>query len=165
MSLAKIYKIEYQEIQPFTTMIIKTKLNPSTIDDHNNYLLTADSIFIHSNPQVNCHPSLINRNNVSNNSNLPLILTNNSDCKICIPCSITVGTSETVNNLSYNINEITIDTTSDIPFQTANTIKAILNDHEPQHDTNTDLHPQSNHANKINFHNIKHKMLPPMSQN
>ena len=75
--------------------------------------------------------------------------------KVCIPYNITIGTSETINNLNYNINEITFDTTSDIPFQNAYAIKPILNDHKPQHDTDTDLHPQSNHLNKINFHHNK----------
>ena len=62
---------------------------------------------------------------------------------------------ETINNLNYNINHITFDATSDISFQNANTIKPILNDPKPQHETNTDLHPHSNHANKINFHDNK----------
>ena len=41
------------------------------------------------------------------------------------------------------------------PFQNANTIEPILNDHKPQCDTKTGLHPQSNQANKINFHHNK----------
>ena len=41
------------------------------------------------------------------------------------------------------------------PLQNANTIKPILNDHKPQHDTNAGLHPQHNHANEINFHHNK----------
>ena len=97
-------------------MIIKTKLDPSTIDDQDNYLLTVDSTFIHNNQNLKCHLTLINSNNVCINSNLPLILTNHSDHKICIPCNIAIGTSETINNLNYNINEITFHTTSDIPF-------------------------------------------------
>ena len=88
-------------------------------------------------------------------SNLPLILTNNSDHKICIPCNIIIDTSETINNLNYNINEITLNTTSDTPFQNAETIEPILNDHEPQYNTNAGLHPQSNHANKISLHHNK----------
>ena len=55
-----------------------------------------------------------------------------------------------INNINYNINEITFDITSEIPFTNANTIEPILNDHKPQNDTNADLHPQSNHVNKIN---------------
>ena len=113
--LAKIYTIEYQEIQPYSTMIIKTKLDESTICDQGNYLLTADPTFIHNNPNLKCHPSLINSNNLYN-SNLPLILTNNTDHKIGIPWNITIGTSETINNLNYNINEITFVVTSDTPF-------------------------------------------------
>ena len=50
--------------------------------------------------------------NLQNNSNLPLTIKNNSDHKICIPCNITIGTSETVDNLNYNINEITFAATS-----------------------------------------------------
>ena len=53
------------------------------------------------------------------------------------------------------VNEITFSTTSDIPFQNANTIEPILNDNKAQHDTNAELHPQSNHANKINSHHNK----------
>ena len=151
MFLAKIHTTEYQEIQPYTTTIIKTKLDNSTICDQDNYLLTADSTFINNNPNLKCHLTLINSNNLCNNLNLPLILTNNSDHKICIPCNIIIGTSETINNLNYNINEITFTATSDTPFWNANTIKPILNGHKPQHDTNAGLHPQSNHANKINF--------------
>ena len=64
------------------------------------------------------------------------ILTHNSLYKICIPCNITIGISETINNLNYNRNEITFITISDIPFQSANTIEPILNDHKQQHDTN-----------------------------
>ena len=77
------------------------------------------------------------------------------DHKICISCNITIGTLKAINNLNYNINETIFDTTSDIPFQNSNTIEPILNDHKLQHNTNTDLHPQSNHANKINFHHNK----------
>ena len=71
----------------------------------------------------------INSNILSNNSNLPVILTNTSEHKICIPCNITIGTSETINNLNYNINDISFDNTSDIHFQNANTIEPILNGH------------------------------------
>ena len=54
-----------------------------------------------------------------------LILTNNSNCKICIPNNITIGISDRINSTDYHINEITFntnnklqkDTTSDIPFQ------------------------------------------------
>ena len=42
-----------------------------------------------------------------------------------------------------------------MPFQNANAIEPFLNDHKPQHDTNADLHPHSNHANKINSHHNK----------
>ena len=59
--------------------------------------------------------------------NLPL--NNSSDHKICIPCIITIGISKTINNLNYSINEITFNSTSDLPFQNANTIKPILNWH------------------------------------
>ena len=153
--LAKIYTIEYQEIQLHNTKIIKTKLDKSTICDQDNYLLTANSAFIHNNPNLQCHLTLINSNNIWNNSNLPLVLTNNSDHKICMPCNITVGTSETINNLNYNINEIVFAITSDTPFQNANMTEPILNDHKPQHDTNAGPHSQSNHANRINFHHNK----------
>ena len=112
-------------------MIIKTKLDPSTIGDQENYLLTANSTFIHNNPNLKCHPTLINSSNIYNNQKLPLILTNNPDHKMCIPCNITIGTSETINNQNYNINEITFNTTSDLPFQNANTIEPIINDHRP----------------------------------
>ena len=138
-------------------MIVQTKLDPSTIDDQDYYLLTADSAFIHNKPNLKCHPTLINSNNLCNNSNLTLILTNSSDHQICIPCNITIGTSETINNLNYNINEITYDYTSDIPFQNSNTIEPIQNDIKPQHDTNTDFHPQPDHGNKINSHQNKTK--------
>ena len=43
----------------------------------------------------------------------------------------TIGTSETVNNLNYHINEFTFGTTSDIYVQNTNTIKPILHDHKP----------------------------------
>ena len=39
-------------------MIIKPNLDPSAIDDIDNYLLTADSAFIHNNPNLKCHPTL-----------------------------------------------------------------------------------------------------------
>ena len=132
-------------------MIIKTKLDESTICDQDNYLLTADSTFIHNNPNLKCHLTLMDSNNLCNNSNLPLALTNNSDHEICIPCNITIGPSETINNLNYNINETTFTAISDTPIQNANTIEPILNDHKLKHDTNAGIHPQSNHANKINF--------------
>ena len=154
-SLAIIYTIRYQEIQPYTFMIIKAKLDPPTTDDQDNYLLTADSTFIYNNPNIKYHPTIINSNNVCKNSNLPLNLTNNSDYKICIPCNITIGTSETIYKLNYNINEITFNTTSDTPFQNAYTIEPILNDHKPQDDINAELHPQSDHANKSNSHHNK----------
>ena len=134
-----MYTIEYQEIQPYTTMLIKTKLDPSKIGDQDNSLLTADSTFIHNNPKLKCHTTLINSNNLHNGLHLPLILTNNSDHKICIPCNITIGTSETINNLNYIINEITYNITLDPPFQNDNTIEPILNDHKPQCDTNAEL--------------------------
>ena len=155
MSIAKLYKIEYQEIQLYTMTIIKTKLYASTIDDQRNYLLTVDSTFIHNNPDLKCHPTLINSNKLCHNSNFPLTLTSNPVHKHCIPCNITIGTLETINNLNYNINDFTFDTMSEISFQHTDTIKPILNDHKPQHDTNTGLHPHSYHANKINFHHIK----------
>ena len=154
-SLAKIYTIEYQEIQTYTTTIIKTKLDPSTIGGHDNYLLAADSAFTHNNPNLKCHPTLINSNNLCNNSNSPLILINHSDYKIYIPCNINIGTSETINKLNYNINEITFNTTSYIPFQNAYTIESFLDDHEPQQDTNAELHSQNNHAYIINSHHNK----------
>ena len=53
---------------------------------------------------------------------------------------------------NYNIIEIIIDTTSDIPFQNTIKIEPTVNDHKPQHDTNIDLHPQINNANTINSH-------------
>ena len=154
-SLAKIYTIKYLEIQLYTTMIIKTKLDPSTTCDQDNYLLTADFAFIHNNPNLKCHPTLINSNILCNNTNLPLILTNNSNPKICIPCSITISTTETINNLNYDINEITFNTPSHIPFWNTNTIAPNLNDYKPQHDTNAELHAQNNHANKINSQHSK----------
>ena len=86
-SLARIYTVEYQAIQPYITMIIKTKLDPSTRDDQGIFLLTADSTFTHNNPNLKCHQTLINSNNLCNNLNLPLILTNNLDHKICISCT------------------------------------------------------------------------------
>ena len=55
-SLVKIYTIEYQEIQTYNTMIIKSKLDPSTVGDQDNYLLSADSTLIQNNPNLKCHP-------------------------------------------------------------------------------------------------------------
>ena len=121
-SLAKIYTTEYQEIQPYTTVIIKTKLDEPTLGDQDNYLLTFDSAFICNNSNLKCHLTLINSNNLCNNLNLPLFPIYNLDHKICIPYNITIGTSETINNLNYNINEITFTATSETPFQNANTI-------------------------------------------
>ena len=97
-SLAKIHTIEYQEIQPYTITIIKTSLDPSTIDYQDNCLLTADSAFMCNIPNLKFHPTLVNSNNLCNNSNLPLILNNNSDHKMCIPCNIIIGTLETITN-------------------------------------------------------------------
>ena len=65
---------------------------------------------------------------------------------------------------SYNINEIILDTTSDMPFQNTNKIEPTVNDHKPQHDSNTDLHPQINNANKITSYHKKYQMLPLMSE-
>ena len=125
-------------------MIIKTKLDESTICDQDNCLLRDY-------PNLKCHLTPVNSNILCNNSNLPLILTNNN---CCIPCNITVGTSETIGNLNYNINEITF-AASDTPFQMLIQLKPILNDHKPSHETNAGLHPQSNLVNKINFHHSK----------
>ena len=116
------------------------------------------------NPNLKCHLTLINSNNLCNNSNLSLILSNNSDHKICIPCNITIGTSETINILNYNRNDITFAATSDTPFQNANTIESILNDHKPQYA------PMQNSILKVIMQiksistTIKHKMLPLMLQ-
>ena len=53
MLYAKVQTIDYQEIEPHTTAIIKTKLDSTPIDDQNNYMLTADSAFIENNPNLN----------------------------------------------------------------------------------------------------------------
>ena len=47
------------------------------------------------------------------------------------------------------------NTTSDTPFQNANTIEPILNDNKLQHDINAEFHPQNNHVNKIISHHNK----------
>ena len=56
---SKIQSITYQEIPPYTTAVIKTKVNLATIKEQNNYLLAADSTFIDNNSNLKCYPILI----------------------------------------------------------------------------------------------------------
>ena len=90
-SVSNIQSIKYQEIPYFTTVNIQNKFKNSEYLDNNSNLT--------------CYPILINKATLHNNA-LRLIITNNSDNKVCIPKAITIGTSELISNDSYRINEL-----------------------------------------------------------
>ena len=73
----------------------------------NNYMIKANSAFIHNNPNLKCYPIFVNKDTMHNNTS-PLIISNNSDNKVCIPKDITIGTPEEMSNYHYSINEITL---------------------------------------------------------
>ena len=50
-----------------------------------------------------------NKNTLHHTTNLPLIITNNADHKICIPQGIAIGTPEGISEAQYNMYEITLD--------------------------------------------------------
>ena len=156
--LSRFQTIDYQEIQ-YSTTIINNKLDSTSIDDQHSYLLTADSTFVDNNPNLKYYLMLMNSNTLHNNSILPLILTNNSNCNICIPSNIMIGTSERITSNNYHINEITFDnntkpqhvTTSHIPIQKWSIIKITLSSNKPQDVTTSDTHTSNNHAITTNL--------------
>ena len=70
-------------------------------------MIKACSAFLDNNPNLNHYPTLINKATLHNNA-VPLIITNNSDNKHCIPKDITISTSELIDSDSYSISEATL---------------------------------------------------------
>ena len=70
-------------------------------------MLKAHSAFIDNNLNLKCYHTLINKS-TSNNNALPLIMTNNSETKVCLPKDMPIGTSEVNNNDNYSIIGITL---------------------------------------------------------
>ena len=60
-------------------------------------------------------PYKVNTQTLHKNITIPVVITNNSDNKVCIPINITIETSEEVNSKCYNINEITLTTCRNSP--------------------------------------------------
>ena len=57
-------------------------------------MLKVNSAFIDNKTNLKCYPTLINNDTLHSNTFPPLVVTNNSGNKICIPKNRTVGTSE-----------------------------------------------------------------------
>ena len=70
-------------------------------------MIKVHSAFIDNNENLKCYSLLINKTTCHNNA-LHLVISNNSDNKVCIPKDMTIFTSEEISNGSYNTNEITL---------------------------------------------------------
>ena len=70
-------------------------------------MIKARSAFIDNNTNFKCCPILINKVTLHNNT-LSLIITNNSDNKVCISKDIIKGISQPIDDGSHRINKITL---------------------------------------------------------
>ena len=100
----------------------------------------------------------MNSNTLCKNASLALILTNDSDNKICISNNIIIGAFKRINSSNYHLNVITFDTnnkphhvtTSSIAMHNAWMNKINFDSNKPQYATTSGMHIPNNHTIKNN---------------
>ena len=92
----------YQEIPPST----KHKQNSLVwhTEKESIYEFETNSAFIDNNTHLKCYSTLINNHTLHNNTALSLIITNNSDNKVCILKDTKISECKEIKGDSYRVN-------------------------------------------------------------
>ena len=102
-TFSKIHSSQYQEIQPYTT-VIQIKFKTATVEIGNQNILSKDdSVFIDTDPKYNATPQWYILKQKHSNTSLTLIIVRNLESKIWIPKTITIGTYKVIYIDCYSI--------------------------------------------------------------
>ena len=95
----KIQSTQYWKLPPHTEAFIPTELENAPKEKEN-----------HNTQNLNWYPTMLTIQTLHKNTSILLIISNNSDNKVCICKNMTIGTFEKIISSCYVIKKITITT-------------------------------------------------------